>query len=168
MPDDQFVFSFKNLKIKLYKTITYLLVLYWCQIRSLTLGEEHRLAVFENRVQRRTFVWKRDEVTGGCRKLHNEEFHNLYSSLNIIRMIKSRRMRWVGHVARMGTTGNAYRIFVGKPERKRPLGRPRRMWEDNKMVLREIELGGMDWIDLAQDRDQWRAVVNTVMNLRDP
>jgi hypothetical protein len=101
--------------------------------------------------------------------LHNEELHNLYSSPNIIRMIKSRRMRWAGHVARMGETRNACRILVGKPEGKRPLGRPRRRWVDNiKIDLREIRWDGMDWIDLAQDRDQRRALVNTVMNLRVP
>jgi hypothetical protein len=86
--------------------------------------------VFENRVLRKIFVWKRDEVTGGWRKLHNEELHNLYSSPSIIRMIKSRRMRWAGHVARMGPKRNAYRIFVQKREGKRPLGRPRRRWKD--------------------------------------
>jgi hypothetical protein len=95
--------------------------------------------------------------------------HNLYSLPNIIRMIKSRRMRWAGHVTRMGETRNAYRILVGKPERKRPLGRPRCRWVDNiKVDLREIRWDGMDWNDLAQDRNQWRALVNTVMNLRIP
>jgi hypothetical protein len=84
-------------------------------------------------------------------------------------MIKSRRVRWAGRVARVGEKRNAYRILVGKPEGKRPLGRPRRRWEDNiRMDLRDIGWGGMDWIDLAQDRDQWRALVNTVMNLRVP
>jgi hypothetical protein len=84
-------------------------------------------------------------------------------------MIKSRRMRWAGHIARMGEKRNAHRILVGKPEGKRPLGRPRRWWVDNiKIDLREIGWDGMDWIDLAQDRDQWRALVNTVMNLRVP
>jgi hypothetical protein len=92
-----------------------------------------------------------------------------YSSLSIIRMIKSRRMRLAGHVARMGENRNAYRILVGKPGGKRPLGRPRRRWVDNiKMDLREIGWDGLDWIDLAQDRDQWRALVNAVMNLRVP
>jgi hypothetical protein len=100
-------------------------------------------------VLRRIFGPKRDEVTGEWRKLHNEELHNLYSSPNIIR-----RMRWAGRVARMGETRNAYRVLVGKPERKRPLGRPRCTWVDNvKMDLRETGWGGMDWIDLAQDSD---------------
>jgi hypothetical protein len=108
-------------------------------------------------VLRGIFGPKRDEVTGGWRKLHNEELHNLYSSPNITRMFKSRKLRWVGHVARMGEKRNAYRILVGKPEGKRPLGRPRRRWVNN-----------MDWIDLAQDSNQWRALVNTVMNLRVP
>jgi hypothetical protein len=125
--------------------------------------------VFENRVLRRIFGPKRDEVTGDWRKLHNEELHSLYSSPSRIRMIKSTRMRWAGHVARMGEMRNAYRILVGKPEGKRPLGRPRRRWVNNiKMERREIGWDGMDWIDLAQDRDQWRALVNTVMNLRVP
>jgi hypothetical protein len=135
----------------------------------LTLREEHRLRVFENRVLRRMFGPKRDEVTGGWRKLHNEELHNLYSSPSIIRMIKSRRMRWIGHVARMGEKRNAYRILAGNPEGKRPLGRPRRTWVDNiKIDLREIGWDGRDWIDLAQDRDRWRALVRAVMNFRVP
>jgi hypothetical protein len=125
--------------------------------------------LFENRVLRRIFGPKRDEVTGEWRKLHNEELHNLYASPNIIRMIKSRRMRWEGHVARMGEKRNAYRILVGKPEGRRPLGRPRRRGVDNiKMDLRETGWDGVDWVDLAQDRDHWRALVNTVMNFRVP
>jgi hypothetical protein len=108
-------------------------------------------------------------VTGDWRKLQNEELHNLYSWPIVITMIKSKRMRWAGHVARMGETRNAYGILVGKPERKRPLGRARRRWVDNiKIDLREIGWDGMDWIDLAQDRYQWRALVNTVMNFRVP
>jgi hypothetical protein len=144
-------------------------VLYGCETWSLTLREEHRLRVFENRVLRRIFGPKRDEVTGGWRKLHTEELHNLYSSPSIIRMIMSRRMIWAGHVARMGEKRNAYRILVGNLEGNRPLGRPRRRWVDNiKMDLREIGWDGMDWIHLAQVRDQWRALVNAVMNCRVP
>jgi hypothetical protein len=111
--------------------------------------------VFENRVLRRMFGPRRDEVTGDWRKLHNEELHDLYSSPNIMRMIKSMRMRWAGHVAPMGEKRNAYRILVGKPEGKRPLGRPRSSWLDNiKMDLRDIRWDGVDWIELAEDRDQ--------------
>jgi hypothetical protein len=106
---------------------------------------------------------------GGWRKPHNEELHNLYSSPSIIRIIKSRRMRWAGHVARMGEKMNVYRLLVGKPEGKRPLGRPRHMWIDNvKMDLLEIGLNIVDWVGLAQDRYRWRALVNAVMNLRVP
>jgi hypothetical protein len=108
-------------------------------------------------------------VTGDWRKLYNEELQNLYSSPNIIRMIKSRRMRWAGHVTRMGKKRNAYKLLVGKLEGKRPLGRPRRRWVDNiKIDLREIGWDGMNWIDLAQYRHQWRVLVNTAMNLRVP
>jgi hypothetical protein len=144
-------------------------VLYGCETWSLTLREEHRLRVFENRVLRRMFGPKRGEVTGGWRKLHNEELRNLYFSPSIIRRIKSRRVRWEEHVARICEKRNAYRILVGKPEGKRPLGTPQRRWVGNsKMELRAIVWDLMDWIDMAQDRDQWRALVNTVMNLRVP
>jgi hypothetical protein len=124
--------------------------------------------VFENRVLRRIFGPKRDELTGEWKKLHNGELHNLYSSPDIVTQIKSRRMRWAGHVARMGEGRNVYRILVGKPEGKRSLERPRRRWEDGvKMDLREIGWGGgVEWIHLAQDRDRWRAAMNAVMNLR--
>jgi hypothetical protein len=125
--------------------------------------------VFENRVLRRIFGPKRNGVTGGWRKLHNEEFHNLYSSPSIIRIIKSRRMRWAGHVARMGEKRNMHRLLVGKPEGKRPLGKPRSRWMDNiKMDLSDIGLSVVDWIGLAQDRYRWRVLVNAVMNLRIP
>jgi hypothetical protein len=129
------------------------------------LGEEHRLRVSENRVLR-IFGPKREE-DGSWIKFHNGELHDLYSSPNIVRVIKSRRMRWAGHVARMGEGRGAYRVLVGRPEGKRPLGRRRRRWEDNiKMDLREIGIDGVNWVRLAQDRVQWRAFVNTVMNLR--
>jgi hypothetical protein len=108
-------------------------------------------------------------VTGGWRKLHNEELHGLYSSPGIVRVIKARRMRWAGHVARIREVRGAYNILVGKPEGKGPLGRPRRRWEDNiEIYLRETGFGDVDWIHLAQDRDARRALVNTVMNLRVP
>jgi hypothetical protein len=118
---------------------------YGCETWSLTLREEHRLRVFENKVLRRIFGPKRDEVTGGKRKLHNEELRDLYSLPSIIRIIKSRRMRWAEHVARMGEKRNAYRLLVGKPEGKRPLGRQGCRWVDNvKMDLLEIGWGGVD------------------------
>jgi hypothetical protein len=113
----------KYLKIRIYKTIILSVVLYGCETWSLTLREEHKLRVFENRVLRRIFGPKRDEVTGEWRKLHNEELRDLYSSASIIRIIKSKRMRWAGHVARMGEKRNVYRLLVGKPEGKRPLAK---------------------------------------------
>jgi hypothetical protein len=144
-------------------------VLYGCETWSLALREEHRLRVFENRVLRRIFGPKRDEVTGEWRKLHNEELCDLYSSPSIIRIIKPRRMRWAGHLARMGKKRNAYRLLVGKAEGKRPLGRPRRRWVDNiRMDLGEVGWGDVDWIGLAKDRNRWRALVNSTLNLRVP
>jgi hypothetical protein len=120
----------------------------------LTLREEHRLRVFGNRILRRIFAPKRDKMTGDWRKLNKEELHNLYSSPNVIRMIKLRRMRWAGHVARMRETRNAYRILMGKPEGKSPLERPRRMWVDNnKLDLKDVAWDDIYWIDLAEDRD---------------
>jgi hypothetical protein len=117
-------------------------------------------------VLRRIFGPKRDEVTGDWRKLHNGELHNLYSSPDIIRQIKSRRMRWAGHVACMREGRNVYRVLVGNPKVKRPLERPRRRWEDGiKMDLREIGWVGVQWIHLAQDRDLWWAVLNAEVNL---
>jgi hypothetical protein len=118
----------RNLQVKIYKTIILPVVLYGCETWSLTLREQHRLRVFENRVLRRIFGAKRDEVTREWRKLPNGELHILYSSPDIIRQIKSRRMRWAGHVACMGEGRNVYRVLVGKPEGKRPLVRSRRRW----------------------------------------
>jgi hypothetical protein len=131
--------------------------------------EAYVLRVFENRVLRRILGKKRDGVTGGWRKLHNEELHKLYSSSSIINIIKSKRIRWAGHVARTGEKRNVHRLSVANPEGKRPLGRPRLRWINNiKMDLLEIGLNVVDWIGLAQDGFRWRALVNSVMNLRVP
>jgi len=153
----------------MYRNIILSVVLFGCETWSLALREERRLTIFENGVLRRIFGPKRDGVTGERRKLHNEEINDLHPSPNIFRVITSRRMRWAGHVARTGERRNEYRILVGKPEAKRPLGRPRRRWEDNIMMdLQEVGCGVMDWIELAQDRDRWRAFVTAVMNVRVP
>jgi hypothetical protein len=125
-------------KIKIYKTIILPVVLCGCETLSLTLREGRRLKVFENRVLRRIFGPKRDEVTGDWKKLHNEELHGLYSSPSIVGVIKARRMRWAGHMERMGEVRGAYNILVGRPGGRRSLRRPRRRWEDNiKMDLWE-------------------------------
>jgi len=124
------------------------------------LKEEHRLRVFENRVLRMISGPKKDEVTGEWRKLHNEELNDLYSSPNIVQVIKSRRMRWVGYVVHMGEERGVYRVLVGKPEGKRPLGRPR-----HRIDLQEVGCRGMDRIELAEDRDRWQALMNVVRNL---
>jgi hypothetical protein len=156
----------KNLKIGIYKTTILPVVLYEYETWSLSLREEHRLKVFENRLLMKIFGPERDEVTGEWRKLHNEELCDLCSSRSIIRIIKSTRMRWAGHVTRMDKR-NAYRLLVGKPEGKRRLGSPRRKWVDNtRMDLGEMGWGDVDWIGLAQDRNRWRALVNSVLNLR--
>jgi len=129
--------------------------------------EERRLRVFENRVLRRLFGPKKGEVTGEWRKQHNEELNELYCSPNVFRVKKSKRIKWAEHVARMGEKRGVYRVLVGKPEGKRPLGRPRPRWEDDiKIDLQEFGCGGMDWIEVAHGRDRWRALVNAVMNLR--
>jgi hypothetical protein len=159
----------KNLKIRIYKTIILPVVLYGSETWSLILREEHGLRMFENRVLRRISGPKRNEVTGDWRKLHNEELHDLYSSPSIIGIIKERRMRWAGHVAQMGEKRNAYRLLMGKPEGRKSLGRPRRRWLDNiRMDFAEMAWGDVDWISVAQDRERWRALVNSVSNLRVP
>jgi hypothetical protein len=142
----------KNVKNKVYITII-LLVLRGCETWSLPLREKRRLRVSENRVLRRIFGPKRNEVIGDWRKLHNEELNDLYSTPNIVGVINSRRMRWAGLVAHMGERTDVCRVLVGKSEGKRQLWRPRRRWDDNiKMDLQELGCGSMDWIDLAQDR----------------
>jgi hypothetical protein len=157
----------KNLKIKIYRVVILLFVLYGCKTWSLTLREEHELRVFEKRVLR-IFGPKREE-NRLWRKLYNDELHSLYSSPNIFGVNKSRRMRWVGHMACIGEGRSVYRVLVGRPEGKRPLGRRRYRWEDNiKLDLREKGIDGVNWIQLAQDRVQWWAFFNMVMNLQVP
>jgi hypothetical protein len=151
----------------MYKTVILPVVLYGCKTWSLTLREEHRLRVSENRVLR-IFGSKKEE-DGSWKKLHNDELHSLYSSLNIVRVIKSRRMKWARHVAPMGEGRGVYRVLVGRPEGKTPLERPRRRWEDNiKIDISERGIDFENWIRLAQDRVRWRAFVSTVMYLRVP
>jgi hypothetical protein len=151
-------------KLKNYNILP--VILYECETSSLTLREDHTLRVFENRVLRRIFGPKRDEMTGEWRKLHDEELRDLYFSPSIIRIIKSRRMRWAGHVARMGEKRNAYRLLVRTPEGKRALGRPRLRRVDNiRMDLGEMGWGDVDWIGLAKDRNRCRALVNSVLDL---
>ena len=118
----------------------------------------------------RTAIWSyKGRGTGEWRRLHSEELNDLYSSPNIVRVIKSRRMRWAGHVARMGEERGVYRVVVGRPEGKRPLGRPGSRWADNiRMDLQDVVCGFMDWIGLAQDRDRWWTLVRAVMNIRVP
>jgi hypothetical protein len=140
----------KKVKIKIHKTVTLLVVMYGCKTWSLTFSEEHRLRVFEDRVLRRIFGPRKQEDKS-LRKLHNDELHSLYSSPSIVRVIKSRRMRWAGHVEHMGEGRGVYRVLVGKPKGKRPPGRPRHRWAN--------------WLQLAPDGVQWWAFVNMVVNL---
>jgi len=155
-----------NLKIKIYRTIILPVVLYGCETWSLTLREERKLRVSENMVFR-IFGPRRDEVTEEWRRLHNEELNDLYSSPNIVWVIKLRRMRWDGYVVCMDEEREVYRVLVGKLEGRRPLGRPRHRWVDNiRMDLQEVGCGYMDWFGLAQDRDSWRTLVSVVMNFR--
>jgi hypothetical protein len=142
--------------------------MYGCKTWSLTSREEHKLRVLENRMLRKIFGLRREEDIL-WRKLHNDELHNLYSSPNIVRVIKSRRMRWTGHVAHMGEGRDVYRVLYGRSKGKKPLRRPRQRWENNiKMDLRETEIDGVNWIQLAQDRVQCLAFVKMVMNLLVP
>jgi hypothetical protein len=141
-------------------------VLYGWETWLLTLREECRHRVFDNKVLR-IFGPNRGKVTREWRRLDNEELNDLYSSLSIVQVIKTRRVRWVGHVACMRERRGIYRVLVGKPEGKRPLRRPGLRWEENiKMALQDVGCGCMDLIELAQDRDRWRARVNSVKNLR--
>jgi hypothetical protein len=152
--------------IEIDRTTIFPVALYGCETWSLTLREERRLRVFENRVLRRIFGPAWDEIIGEWKKLHNEELNDLYSSPNTFRVIKSIRMRWEWHVIRMEERGGSYRDLLGKPEGRRPSARPRRRWEDNiKMDLQEMGWWGMDWIDVAQDRDSWWVFVKAVMSL---
>jgi len=158
----------KNLNMKIYRNIILPVVLYGYETWSLTLREEWKLRVFENMVLRRIFGPRRDEVTGEWRRLHKEELNDLYSSPNIVRVIKSRIMRWAGHVARMVEERGCVVSWWGTGG-KEPLGRPRRRWVDNiRMDHQEVGCGYMDWIGLAQYRDRWRTLVSAVMNLRVP
>jgi hypothetical protein len=131
------------------------------------LWEERKLRVFENKLLRRIFGSRRDEVTGYCRRLYNVELNDLYSSRNIVRVIKSRRMRWAGHIARIGEEREVYRFLVGKTEGRRPLRRPSHRWVDNnRMDLHEVGCGYIKWIGLPQDRESWRTLVSVLMNVR--
>jgi len=153
--------------MKIYRTIILPVVLYGCETWSLTRREERKLRVSENMVLR-IFGPRRDEVTGEWRRLHNQELNDLYSSPNIVRVTKSRRMTWAGH-GRVWVRRGGVEDLGGETGWKEPLGRPRCRWVDNiRMDLQEVGCGYMDWIGLTQDRDRWRTLVSVVMNLRVP
>ena len=157
----------KNMKIKIYRTIILPVVLYGCETWSVMLKEECGLRFFENMMLKKLFGTKRGEVAGMWRRLRNKELYALNFSANIIRVIKWRRLRWAGHVARMKTSGGAYGVLVGKLEGSGSLWRPRRRWEDSiTLDFQEVVWGGIDRIDLAEEWDRWRAPVNAVLNLR--
>ena len=159
----------RKLKLKIYRTVILPVILYGCESWSTTVADEQKLRVFENKILRKIYGPKRDEMTGEWRRLHNEELHGLYDSPDVVKIMKSRRLRWAGHVARMGEKRRLYSTLVGKPEGKRPLGRPRRRWEDNiRRDLREVGVCDENWLDLAQDRILWRTFVTAAMNLRVP
>ena len=161
-------FLSKNLKIKIIKTIIFLVVLYGCETLSLRLNKGCKTRVFENLTMRRIFWPKRNE-NREWRRLHNEELLSSYRSASIVRVIKFRRLRWVAHVARMDEGQRSFKILTDKPTWKRPLGGPRCRWEDNiRMDLNEIATNTRNWVDSAQDRDYYRAFVNAVLNLRVP
>jgi hypothetical protein len=154
------LYYLKHIKIWFY----FFTLMRGCGTRSLTVRKEHRLRVFEKRVLRRIFRTKSVETAGGWRKLHNEEIHNFYVSPHIITVIKSRRMKWAGHVARMEEVRSAYVIWVGKPERKIPFGKHRHRWKSNiKINLKEMRSDDVEWIHLAQDMAQWLTLKKTVM-----
>jgi len=159
---EYFVFHFcypKIIKVKIYRTTIFSVILCGRETWSITLREGRRLRVYENRVLRRIFGPKRDEVTGEWRNLHNEELNDQYSSPNIVRVVKSRRIRWGGTCSTYEESMGLYRILMGKPKGKRPMGRHRHRWEDNiNTGLQEVGCEGMDWIDVAQHRDRWRAL----------
>jgi hypothetical protein len=168
---ETFVFCFviKNFKYNVIQKYNFACCFVWVTTWSLTLKQKLRLSMFENRMLRRIFGHKKDEVTGEWRKLYNEELKYLYPSPNIVRVIESSRMRWVVYVARMGERRHVYKVLVGKSEGKRPLGRLRRRWEDNiKVDLQEVGCEGMDWIDVVQNRDRWQALVKAIMKIRPP
>ena len=155
------------MKIKIYKTIILLVVLCGCETGSLILREECRLREFENRILRR--IWSKRDKNGEWRSLYNEELQSLYRSPIIVRVIKSKRLRWAMHVTRMEESWSAFKLLTDKPTGKRPLWRPRRRWEDNiRMDLEEIGINAGNCVDSAQDRNYWRALVNAALNLRVP